>query len=447
MIKNFQEAESFIFEKLFTSKKETNFSREERLEEFKRILQKFGNPQNKLRVIQVVGTSGKGSTAYLLSVLLRAHGFKVGLSLSPHIEDLRERLQINNHYLSKRKYVQYLNEVLKFFPRADLKISSFENFNYFQILSLLAWWSFYREKVDYVVYEAGKGGRDDLSNVVSTKKMVIITRIGKDHTKTLGSTLKSITKNKSEIVGKNDTVIAYRGNALLRKIFEQETQKKDAQIYYVQENREYANIHLSNKKTLFDFLLKNAEKNIFFNLPRLELGLVGLHQAENASLALTAVKIFSRRDNFPLHEKRIRNVLMHAYLPARLEIRQWKNKVLILDGAHNKQKIQALLATLKILFPHQKYAFLLPVSYGSTQHEKVFLRLIFPVANKVIFTRPSFFSQKIVFSSRSQHIKYIPHPQNALTEFLCQDEKIFVITGSFYFLAEMYKFLPKRKSI
>lgn len=461
-IKNFNEARDFIFWRLFEKKiksacvrKKQLSTREEHLNELKLFLKKLDNPQNKLCVINIVGTSGKGSTAYLLSILLRAHGFKVGLSLSPHVRDIRERLQINNHYLSKKKLVQYLNEICSIFAKKELQNFSsnqrkkvlLKNLSYFQILSIMSWWSFYQEKVDYVIFESGKGGRDDLSHVVTTQKCVVITRIGKDHTNVLGKTMTRIAKNKSGIIGKNDKVIACWTNRSISKIFQAEIEKNHAEIHYVQENKEYKNVQLSHEKTLFDFFYKDQEKNIFFNFPQLQLGLIGYHQAENAALALTAFVVLSRRDRFYLYETKIRKSLRSAYLPARFEIRRWKNKILILDGAHNKQKIQALLETLKILFPDKKYAFLLPWSHAHAQKEKVFLSLILPFAKKVILTQPSLFLEENFFLRGSQKIKFISHPKNAFNELFCQKEKILVITGSFYLLAELYPFLPKGKSV
>ena len=110
-IKTFSEAQNFLYRQIPQGKKNT-FPGQRGLDRTKLLLKLIGNPQEKIKVIHIAGTSGKGSTAYLTSQILTDFGFKTGLTLSPHLVDIRERVQINNQLISEKKFVFYLNQLL-----------------------------------------------------------------------------------------------------------------------------------------------------------------------------------------------------------------------------------------------------------------------------------------------------------------------------------------------
>ncbi|HWS49213.1 MAG TPA: Mur ligase family protein, partial [Candidatus Methanoperedens sp.] len=157
------------------------------LERQKFLLKCLDNPQNKYRVIHIAGTSGKGSTASYLSQLLEKHGFKVGLTVSPHILDIKERVQINNKNISESDFVLMLNKVI---PAVEMaKKTGLGEPTYFEIMVTMFFYAFYYFKVDFAVVETGMGGTFDGSNVVALEnKLAVITRLGLDHTGLLGNT-------------------------------------------------------------------------------------------------------------------------------------------------------------------------------------------------------------------------------------------------------------------
>ena len=73
------------------------------LDRILQLLERMGNPQEKLKYIHIAGTNGKGSTCAMLSSMLVAAGYKTGLFISPYITDFRERIQINNCMVSKQE--------------------------------------------------------------------------------------------------------------------------------------------------------------------------------------------------------------------------------------------------------------------------------------------------------------------------------------------------------
>ncbi|HEX7542763.1 MAG TPA: bifunctional folylpolyglutamate synthase/dihydrofolate synthase, partial [Patescibacteria group bacterium] len=163
-IKNFHQAEKYL--NLHIPKGfEQTFSGELGLKRAKYFLHLLGDPQEKLKIIHVAGTSGKGSTCYLISSLLAGQGFKVGLHQSPHLTDVAERFQINNQIISKEEFIFYLNKII---PTINIVGKTFHGLpTYFEILVGLAYLIFYEKKVDYAVMETGLGGWYDGTNIVS----------------------------------------------------------------------------------------------------------------------------------------------------------------------------------------------------------------------------------------------------------------------------------------
>ncbi len=159
------------------------------------LLKKLGNPEKKFKSIHVGGTSGKGSTAFYVLRLLEFSGYKVGLHISPHLNYIGERMQINGKNISVKRLVSLVNEIK---PVVDEIISKQPQItpSYFEILVAISFLYFAKEKVDLAVVEVGLGGRLDATNVLSPE-VSVITNIGKDHTEILGDTVEKIAREKA----------------------------------------------------------------------------------------------------------------------------------------------------------------------------------------------------------------------------------------------------------
>ncbi len=159
------------------------------------LMKLLGDPQDKLKIIHLAGTSGKTSTAYYMSALLQATGKKVGLTVSPHIDTIAERVQIDGLPLPETEFCRELGIFLDIVEFAEAPPS------YFELLYAFALWVFERQQVDYAVVETGMGGLYDATNVASRPdKVCVITDIGFDHTHILGKTLPEIAAQKVGIV-------------------------------------------------------------------------------------------------------------------------------------------------------------------------------------------------------------------------------------------------------
>lgn len=443
-VTTFKEAEKYLYDHIPYTKK-YKYPADLGIKRTKRLVELLGNPQEKIKVIHVAGTSGKGSTSYLVSVLLQACGFSTGLYIKPHILDIRERFQINNAFLSEEKFIFYVNQVIPFveeIEKTDLGMPT-----YFEINVALAYYIFYKEKIDYAVIETGLGGLYDGTNVVENKnKFFVISKIGFDHTEILGNTYKEIAFQKAGIIKPFNQGISIGQQTDAENVIAQKVEEKNALMQWLRLHKNISNIHFENDKTVFDFRFGNIK------LDNLHLGLLGTYQAENVSLALATAILISKRDNFKLDFENMRKVLNTAHLPARFELREKCGKTLIIDGAHNPQKIEAMLETLDRLYPNKKFDFLVAFKKEKDIHE--IIRQLLEKANHITVTSYFTKNQEVIAISEDldkieKNFKefgftdytIIPDSKNALEYGLDKSKKMLIITGSMYFISELYSTL------
>ena len=445
IIKNINEA-NFYLQKEIPRGGSSKFPGSFGLERTSFFLNLLNNPQNKIKIVHVAGTSGKGSTSYFTSIILKSLGFKVGLHLSPHLLDVRERFQINNRLTSKKKFCFYLNKLVPYVE--VVKKSRYGSPTYFEILVVLAFLIFFEEKVDYAVIETGLGGLYDATNTINNKnKLVILTKIAFDHIKNLGKTLKKIAFNKAHIIKKQNVAFSPWQKPSVIKTINAVAKEKQATVYYLKKDINYKNIKTDIKKTVFDFSFFN------FEIKNLEIGLTGSFQAENCSLALASTLFLSKRDGFFFNLKKIKKTLKNARFRGRFEVFKINKKILIIDGAHNPQKMANFTKNLKKIYPQKKFVFLIAFKKGK-DYSKM-LKYIIPLASEIIITQFFINNQNLVhFSEEPEKIvkilqkknfyqyQIVKKPKNALK--LALEQKMVVVTGSLYLISDIY---PTLKAI
>jgi dihydrofolate synthase / folylpolyglutamate synthase len=189
------------------------------------VMRKLGDPQDRLKVIHVAGTSGKTSTAYYLSSLLTGAGKRVGLSISPYTYELTERLQLNGRKLTSRQFCAELEKFLHLFTSIDVDLS------YLELLTAFAFWELDRLAVDCAIVETNAGGRYDATNITSrADKVCVITDIGYDHTDILGSTLPHIAGNKAGIIHADNLAIMLQQEWSIVRVMDNQCRKVGARL-------------------------------------------------------------------------------------------------------------------------------------------------------------------------------------------------------------------------
>lgn len=281
------------------------------LQRMNALMHFLGDPQETLKIIHIAGTSGKTSTAYFLRGMLEAAGMKTGLTVSPHIVSIKERTQVHGLVLPDEIYVRYVNE----FQRT---IAGYKEtgLTYFELLIAFSYWVFWKEKVDYAIIETGLGGRLDATNVVSrVDKVCVITPIGYDHTEILGETLPQIAREKAGIIGQQNLVVMSAGNSEVADVFAEVVTQNNAVMQLQSES----------------FL---PEKLVAY-------------QHENWQLAHSVYTALQQRNRaLPVLSDATLDAIALQTPPGRYEQYRIGETLLILDGAHNPQKLQAFFASL-----------------------------------------------------------------------------------------------------
>ncbi len=305
------------------------------LERIKLLCDALGNPESKLKFIHVAGTNGKGSFCAMLESILRNAGYKTGLFTSPYIKVFNERMQVNGKMIGDDELAEITAYVK---PIADgMKDKPTE----FELITAIGFEYFKRNVCDVVILEAGMGGRLDSTNIITTPVLSVITGIALDHTAFLGDTVEAIAKEKAGII-KDGIPVLYGGrDESARAVIEDTAKEKNSEFFTV----EHSNLLIkqtSLEGTLFDF---NGYKDM-------RVSLLGTYQPENACAVLSAVDIL-KKQGFNVSKESIKAGLLTAKWPARFEI-LCRDPLIIFDGAHNPQGIDASVESIKTYFKDKR---------------------------------------------------------------------------------------------
>lgn len=436
MVTTFEQALHYLFS--YIPKTEMRkFPGEIGIARMRELMHQLDDPQNSYRVIHIAGTSGKGSTATITSHALVSQGFKVGLQLSPHLLDIRERVQINNTFISEEKFVKYLNEII---PAINaVSHGEYGAVTYFEILVALAFSAFKREGVEYAVIETGMGGLYDGTNVVTRHdKCAVITKIGFDHVGILGDTLPEIAAQKAGIIQEGNTVVIAPQEESVMKVFVDQASQKHAN-YITLNTDDYEVKRISEIGTQYFDKKRKKERR---------LSLIGAHQAENTHVVYEVIETIAGQDQWSIKSEDLDRAIQEVKMPARFDIVQYEQAHLVIDGAHNTQKMDAFLSALTSLYPEEKHVFLVAFKHG--KDIQAMIESIEPLAKEIIVTDFWVDSQDMLnisepVESVASYVKTVPVSiasgvDNALKIAVSKHKKI-VITGSLYFASEIYKLL------
>ena len=417
------------------------FSGQKGLDRTKYLLTLLGNPQSKLKVIHIAGTSGKGSTAFYTSALLHGLRFKTGLHVSPHLFDIRERVQINNLLISEDEFTSYVDKLKPFIEKTSQSV--YGQPTYFEVLVCLAFYIFQDKKVDYAVMETGLGGWYDATNTVDrVDKLSLITSIGLDHTHVLGNTVSKISYQKAKIIIPHGVAIAQENTKIIRNVIKKEAKEKKAHIYFLSTSDMLSTVKITTDGLFFDYTFQNKI------LKKIKLFTHAIYQAENVGLAMVAIQILSKRDTFVMDEKIMRNILSKVQFRGRMEELNTQGIKIILDGAHNPQKMKAFINSLQKAYPNKKFHFV--IAFKKDKNIKKMMQMIYPQAATIIATRFQLDTQDLRHTSKEtsdiithfpkKNIKEIEDPKKAFDFAFKRAGKddVVVVTGSLYLLSILY---------
>lgn len=345
------------------------------------LLQAVGAPQRVFRSIVVAGTKGKGSTSAMLEAMLRAAGYRTGLWTSPHLHSYRERIQVNRQLISRDELVAEvaaLRPVFDQFNPAPYGLPTV-----FQVGFALALHFFARQSIDIAVLEVGLGGRYDSANVV-TPLVSVITSISYDHMAILGDTLAKIAWEKAGIIKPGVPVVTVPQQPEAMAVIERVAQEVGAPLYVAGAagvRGQRSGVRGQTVEALMypvDALQDHPAHKTHHPTPNLP----GAFQRENARLAAGAALLL-RRSGLSLPDAVVEQGLATAHWPGRLEIVAGEPPV-VLDGAHNGDSAQRLVAALRDLFPDRPVVLVLGMSHGHNVDH--ILAALVPAARAIVLT-------------------------------------------------------------
>ena len=299
------------------------------------LLRRMGNPEKKLKFIHIAGTNGKGSTAAMLSSILRKAGYRTGLFTSPYVYRFHERMQVDGEEISDDDLCACTEFVR---PHAEAMAESPTEF---ELVTCIAFEYFARKQCDIVVLEVGMGGAMDSTNVIDVPEVAVITNIGLDHTEFLGNTLEAIAETKAGIFKEGGHAVVYRGTPGVEAVFERVCAARKVSLKKADFETLRAVSHSLEGQT-FDC----GDRKALF------LPLLGSHQLHNASVVLSAIDTL-RETGWQITEQNIRDGLRDVRWPGRFDVMR-RNPLFIIDGGHNPQCIEALVANIRDYLPGQK---------------------------------------------------------------------------------------------
>lgn len=389
---------------------------EKGLDRIRQFMECLGNPQESLMAIHVAGTSGKTSTSYHIARILTANlanddpgkSSKVGLTISPHLDSITERFQINMEPIDIPEFVKLMNQFLTLVDVSGILL------NYFEILIGFTYWYFARIGVEFAVIETGIGGLLDSTNIISRQdKVCVITDIGLDHMAVLGNTLPEIAKQKAGIIQSGNQVFMNRQSEVI--------------MYEVTERceRRRANLHTIDGGVL------PSERNWL--------------------LALEVADFVIQRSGRSLPSSKVLDDIRKAAVPGRMNLVMINDHQFIMDGAHNAQKIRGLAKEYRALHGNKKTTVI--VSLKSGKDYRYVVQELSLIADKIIATSYDHYKVFPVASISPDIIKeaceetgtkcLVIRDINKAIDFVASDmltggvESPVIITGSFYLLSEV----------
>jgi dihydrofolate synthase / folylpolyglutamate synthase len=358
---NYQEALAYIYSfSNFERGDSYTRDRNENHARISRLLKQLGDPQQEYGSTLIAGTKGKGSTAVLIESVLRHANLRTGLYTQPDLHTFRERMRVNGRLISEEEVAALVPEMMSAMEKVEQH--DLGTFIAYEIGTALAFLYFYRQHVQHAVIEVGIGGRLDATNILQPL-VSVITSISFDHMNILGNTLAKIATEKAGIIKQGGIVvtsaqspeallaiaaIAHQRAARMVRVGPEGEDPAQAEVdagrlpplsYFYNLQEHSTDLPIQQRFTI------RTPKQAY---PDLILPLAGLHQLENATVALAALDVLQER-GVDWNEQALRAGFRTVHWPARIEV-VGSDPTIVVDGAHNADSMQKLMQALRTSF-------------------------------------------------------------------------------------------------
>jgi len=418
-----------------------------------------GNPHKCAPAIHIAGSKGKGSVTSMTASILSAAGYRVARYMSPHVIDIRERISINGLFFDEEIYCNAgdeLRHVTDVLLPGNLLFDSETGCEptFWELLTLLFFLCAQKAKCDIMVVETGMGGRLDSTNILDPL-VSIITLIELEHTTILGNTITAIAGEKAGIIKTDKPLVLAKQCDEALEVFRKKAKEKNSALFYLPEIAEISNTIISLHNTEFELSFKPLH---FSSSPlcelcasvsqreilRLNLPIPGKVQAENAALAITALKIALQQVN-SLSCTAIRSGLANLKIPGRFENITPESTPFIIDGAHTPESLNLCIETFCSLYGEGG---ILLFGCAADKDAAAMAKIACPHFSKIIITTPGNFKisnpekvyKAFTLIAGQEKIMFVPDTQEAVRQTIEFAKNLPILgTGSFYLVSEIRK--------
>lgn len=417
---------------------------EERLEEYEaqikrmgEFLEFLGNPQDQFSSVHIAGTGGRGSTSMMIGKILEGVSSQVGVHTSPYLQVPGEKFLINGKMIPPSRFVQLTNSLKE--KHEEFKEQNPEiMLHYGEMWVALYNLHFAESNLDWGVIETGMGGRFDPTNILMPE-LSVITNVDFDHVPQLGTTLEEIAWHKAGIIKQGKPIITSEQKPDTLSVIQREAIQKGSKLYCLDRDFSWKLVSINDRETVINVF------GPYKQYENIRIPLTGFFQAQNAGLAVAAVDVLAHDHGFSLDSEIINETLIDLVFPGRMEAIQ-ESPTVILDGAHNPQKMSALANAMAEIYPEKKFTLICGML--GTKDASCSIASLLPQAERVITAKPqvvgkpgieainlaemiradSYSNQLDVCSSVKQAIEL------ALNE--AKPDDIILVAGSLYMLGE-----------
>ncbi|MFI4875547.1 MAG: bifunctional folylpolyglutamate synthase/dihydrofolate synthase [Blastopirellula sp. JB062] len=418
------------------------------LARMRRLDELLGNLVDQLKIVHIAGTKGKGSTATVLSAILEAEGYQVGLFSSPHLERLEERFAVNRTACSADEATQLIRTLAPIVLQIDAERNG-DGPTYFEITTAMALLHFVRRGVDAAILEVGLGGRLDSTNICRPLAAVI-TSISRDHMALLGDTLAEIAAEKGGVIKSETPILSGVDQAEPAAVIERMSAERGAPLLAI--GRDF--VVQSHGERTFDLTWRQEEKSE--TIAGLMCRMAGKHQMRNAALAvMTARQLASH--GFNIREAAIRRGVAEAELPGRIERLSTAPSVFV-DAAHNDASITALIEVLQETRAERRR---LVLALSSDKEHREILRLLLPHFDEIWLTRYSTNPRSMEPAALDAIAIQLPTGRRSVIRHVVEDSQqafaaavaateehdLLCVAGSFFIAGEFRRFFREQATV
>ena len=412
------------------------------LERMEELLALRGNPHLKLKVIHIGGTNGKGSTIAFLKNMLEKLGLRVGVFSSPYLIHYTDQISINGESIPEARLEALMADYQSLLEGESA--TNLQGTTEFEIITAIAYDYFASEQVDVAIMEVGMGGLLDSTNVCQPI-LTGITTIGLDHVALLGDTLEAIAEQKAGIIKQGIPLVTGRIAPEALAVIDRIAEGKDAPRFAY--GTDYKVSYQKSVVTgeVFDYTSVVRQG-------RFQTGLLGLHQIENAGMAIALLDNFCQEDGRELASNHLlAQALEETSWPGRLEIVS-RDPLMILDGAHNPHAIKALIATLQERFADYRKEILFTCIKTKALEDMLDLLGTMPDTELTLthFDDSRATDESVLKeTAKSRNLSYQDWQdflEQKLTDKKEEKKTVRIVTGSLYFLSQVRAYLMERKN-